>query len=65
MSLVDVKGSIVYANQSFSEMFGYRLSECIGLRVGDLVHAEMVDGAAEQLRQLIRGEIERYRTERR
>jgi diguanylate cyclase (GGDEF)-like protein/PAS domain S-box-containing protein len=65
MSLVNADGTVVYANQSFSEMFGYPMSDCIGLRAGDLVDTAMVPEAAEQLDRLIRGEIERYRTERR
>ena len=65
MSLVDMDGRVVYANHSFSAMFGYTLAECIGLRVSDLVDGEMIPSAENQLHQLIRGEINSYRSERR
>jgi diguanylate cyclase (GGDEF)-like protein/PAS domain S-box-containing protein len=65
MSLVDMEGRVVYANRSFSTMFGYSVSECIGLHASDLVDAEMISSAERQLKQLIRGEIPSYRSERR
>ncbi len=64
MSLVDANGRIVYANQSYADMFGRPRDECLGLMVGDLVDQPMVAGANEQLAGLIRGEIESYRAER-
>lgn len=65
MTLVDIGGNVVYANPAFSTMFGYSIADCIGLRVRDLVDAEMVPAAEDQLSGLINGEIDHYRTERR
>ncbi|MCB1498620.1 MAG: PAS domain S-box protein [Bauldia sp.] len=65
MTLVDTNGSVVYANPAFAEMFRYPLADCIGLRVPNLVETDMVASAEMQLRQLIDGDIDRYRTERR
>ena len=65
MSLVDMQGRVVYANRAFSGMFGYPVAECIGLRAADLVASELVDDAEGQLAQLMRGDIDSYRSERR
>lgn len=65
MSLVDLKGRVVYANRAFADMFGYPLAKCVGLRASDLVDSGPVALAEGQLDQLIRGESTGYRSERR
>jgi PAS domain S-box-containing protein len=65
MSLVDIEGRVVYANRAFSRMFGHTLAECIGLRAANLVESRFAETTESQLSQLMRGEAQRYRTERR
>jgi diguanylate cyclase (GGDEF)-like protein/PAS domain S-box-containing protein len=65
MSLVDMQGRVVYANRAFSVMFGHPPADCIGLRAADLVEDDFTEAAEAQLAQLMRGEIDSYRSERR
>lgn len=65
MVLVSSAGRVTYANRAYAEMFGYSPDECIGLEATDLVHPDDRALAVDQLGQLIGGEIEQYRVERR
>src|SRR6185295_1030190 len=65
MALIGTDGRVIYANRSYSEMFGYEPDECVGLRSRDLVHPDDQGAASDQLGKLSRGEITAYRAERR
>src|ERR1700681_4898117 len=64
MALIGSGGRLVYANQSYTAMFGRAVEECIGLSVEDLVADKDLMTASGGLVRLIRGEIDSYRAER-
>src|SRR5664279_6145143 len=64
MALLGTDGLVIYANQSYADMFGYPIEECVGLGPKDLVHPDEARPAIDQLGRLTRGEIGSYRAER-
>lgn len=62
--LVSPEGRVTYANPAFTELLGYSIDEAMGLSVKDLVHPDFVEEAQAQVRDMIAGTIDHYRTER-
>jgi PAS domain S-box-containing protein len=56
---------IMKANQAFCEMLGYAENELAGLRLPDLVHAEDLDDDMHLHSQFLKGEVSRFRLEKR
>jgi len=62
--LVSSMGVITFANRRMAEMFGYSLTELIGMSYPQLVHPEEKVSGDSRMRQLINGEIDHVHSER-
>src|SRR5579871_3635118 len=65
MALVGIDGRVIYANRSWSTMFGYEPDACVGLGPSDVAQPEDQHQTVDELGRLTRGEIDAYRAERR
>ena len=63
--LVNRQGVILFANQRMADMFGCTLEELIGTPYPEHVHPDQQQSGDEQMRRLIRGEIDHVHHERR
>jgi diguanylate cyclase (GGDEF)-like protein/PAS domain S-box-containing protein len=61
----DLDGRIVQANQALLDMLGYTLPQLHHRPMGELLHAEDAEGVWDLYRELLRGERDHARTERR
>lgn len=65
IGIADLKGNITDANPALQRMFGYTHEEFTLLRVGALVHPEDAPSVWEIYAELIRGERDHFRLEKR
>ncbi|KPK55852.1 MAG: PAS domain S-box protein [Gammaproteobacteria bacterium] len=65
MATLDLEGHILSVNQSLCNMLGYRDSELLGLAMKEIIHQDDRAVAIRLLRQLLTGEIEYVRHEKR
>lgn len=63
--IVDLEGRILEANPSFADLLGHDASELRGRMAIDLLHPEDAAGTLELHRQLINGQRDQLRSERR
>lgn len=65
MGIADIEGNILQVNKVFYDIFGYKEEEILKKNIRELVHPEELELSAESLRQLISGEVDHYRQNRR
>ncbi len=65
MATLDLEGHVLNVNQSLCNMLGYSDSQLLGLAMKDIIHPDDRDAAVALLRQLLGGEIEYVRHEKR
>ena len=65
ISLGDMQGALVDANQAFARMLGYEVPEFCTLKVADLVYPDDMAAMAERYAVIIRGETDYIQMEKR
>ena len=65
MSLVNTEYKFILANGTFCRIMGYTESELIGLTFSDITYPDDKEKDIKSIKQLIRGEIPVYRSEKR
>jgi diguanylate cyclase (GGDEF)-like protein/PAS domain S-box-containing protein len=65
MGLLDQAGHWVLVNHALCDITGYTAAELIGRRFADITHPEDVNNDVERRRQLLRGELAAFQTEKR
>jgi PAS domain S-box-containing protein len=65
MTLIDVEGRYLTANQAFCEMLGYPESELQHLDFGDITHPDDRPETVRQFQQLVTSAIDTYKIEKR
>jgi PAS domain S-box-containing protein len=60
MAVLDRDGRITQASAAFCEILGFRATELLGLRLGEITYPDDVETEAEQRKRLAVGEINRY-----
>lgn len=65
IAISDLEGSIVEANPALLRMFGYTLEEFSRRDVGEIVHPDDVASVCQSYEQLVRGEQDHFRVEKR
>jgi PAS domain S-box-containing protein len=65
LAQVDLDGRFVRVNRRLCEMFGYSEAELVGMSAKDISHPEDRDAVDERRRQLIAGEVDTLRVEKR
>ncbi len=65
MSLVGLDGRLMKVNRMLCERTGYSEAELIGRRVDEMIHPDDRDLDLDLVRQVLRGEIDRYTSEKR
>jgi PAS domain S-box-containing protein len=65
MAIINTEGRILEANNSFQEMLGYTEDELTAMVVSDFTHPEDVEDSTTLIRNLLKGESEHLRIEKR
>ena len=65
MALVDLNGGWLRVNESVCRLFGYQREELLKMTFQDITYPDDLDADLSLLHQLIRGEMETYRMEKR
>jgi PAS domain S-box-containing protein len=65
MALAHLDGRFFRVNQAFFEMLGYTESELMSLSFVDITHPEELEGEMPYVEQLIKGEIDTYKRDKR
>jgi diguanylate cyclase (GGDEF)-like protein/PAS domain S-box-containing protein len=65
MGLLDQDGNWVLVNHALCDIVGYTSTELIGRRFADITHPEDIDNDLDRRRQLLRGELAAFQTEKR
>ena len=58
-------GQLAYANRALSDLLGYSPDEIVGLGIAQIVHPDDALTARAEIAELVAGEIDNYRAERR
>ncbi|OUL37111.1 hypothetical protein BV372_03960 [Nostoc sp. T09] len=65
VSLIDINGKFLQANQAYCEMLGYSEQELCQLTFADITHPEDVEADVNCAQQIFKGEISSYQIEKR
>ena len=65
MAINELDGRFVRVNRTLKEMLGYPGAELVSKSIYDISHPEDVEVSGEKLQRLLRGEVDRYRIEKR
>ncbi|HEX6405460.1 MAG TPA: EAL domain-containing protein [Pseudonocardiaceae bacterium] len=65
IGIADLEGNITDANPALQEMFGYSLEEFTQLNVSAMIHPDDASSVWETYEQLVRGERDHFRMEKR
>ena len=64
-ALVSLEGRCLYGNAALRQLFGYEQDELVRLSIADLTHPDDLEADLSQIRDLIEGNIQSYRMEKR
>jgi diguanylate cyclase (GGDEF)-like protein/PAS domain S-box-containing protein len=65
IAIADVEGNVLEVNSSLQRMFGYSLEEMRGIRVEEFTHPEDSDEVWDQYADLVSGDLDEFRSEKR